>query len=270
MNSQKQEPAPDPKFTWVGTQGYRQTGLLHSDAYVRRRHFGAAEGSWAAKDPLWPAQPAFSYALSSPCTRQDPSGQSVKFNRTATWNPGTGRTLPQKGPHCCGDFDLWWYLTVSYIKQNAPSNGWIIQHLVTNLSGADCGSSGKGQTAGRCGDFYEAFPLNSSGQPLESPFDTWGWDGEPCSHGSMTMAGDLMVVSAIPDWASGTGCVPDAQPSWFSYPDFSPEPGGHASISLQWGCCSPKSGTCKCSNASCSPTGSCFQPELSCSPPCPY
>jgi hypothetical protein len=27
--------APDPKFTWVGSQGYRQTGLAHSDSYVR-------------------------------------------------------------------------------------------------------------------------------------------------------------------------------------------------------------------------------------------
>ena len=41
-----------PKFLWVGTQGYRKTGRLHSDVYVRARHFGGNEGRWTTVDPL--------------------------------------------------------------------------------------------------------------------------------------------------------------------------------------------------------------------------
>jgi hypothetical protein len=40
--------APDPKFTWAGTRGYRQTGLVHSDVYVRNRHYASAEARWTS------------------------------------------------------------------------------------------------------------------------------------------------------------------------------------------------------------------------------
>lgn len=64
----------NPSFTWVGSRGYRQTGLPHSEVYVRARHFGSPEGRWSSVDPSWPVQPAYSYARSAPTSRTDPSG----------------------------------------------------------------------------------------------------------------------------------------------------------------------------------------------------
>lgn len=40
----------DPKFTWVGTQGYRQMGRSYSDVYVRARHYDTGAGRWTTKD----------------------------------------------------------------------------------------------------------------------------------------------------------------------------------------------------------------------------
>jgi hypothetical protein len=37
---------PDPAFRWVGSLGYRQTGVNQSDVYVRARHYGTAAGQW--------------------------------------------------------------------------------------------------------------------------------------------------------------------------------------------------------------------------------
>jgi len=38
--------AADPKFLWNGGSGYRATARVHSDMYVRARHYGSAEGTW--------------------------------------------------------------------------------------------------------------------------------------------------------------------------------------------------------------------------------
>jgi hypothetical protein len=94
--------APDPKFTWVGTQGYRQTALVHSDAYVRNRHYGSAEGRWTTATPLcwYPAVYAGAspttliapvglcggscgYAFSNPATDADPSGLIPRISHTS-------------------------------------------------------------------------------------------------------------------------------------------------------------------------------------------
>ena len=40
--------AADPKFTFAGTLGYRQTGLARCECYVRTRHYGSAEGRWTS------------------------------------------------------------------------------------------------------------------------------------------------------------------------------------------------------------------------------
>ena len=57
-------------------RGYRQTGRLHAETYVRNRHFGSNEGRWTTVDPLWPSQLRYVYGLSSPTTRVDRSGRS--------------------------------------------------------------------------------------------------------------------------------------------------------------------------------------------------
>ena len=66
--------APDPKFTWVGSQGYRQTGLAHSDVYVRARHFSNEEGIWTTKDGIWPREHPYNYVNGRSTTSADPTG----------------------------------------------------------------------------------------------------------------------------------------------------------------------------------------------------
>jgi RHS repeat-associated protein len=66
--------APDPEFSWVGLRGYRQTGLDHTDIYIRRRHFSSIEGRWTTVDALWPTEPPFAYAGNRPVRVVDPTG----------------------------------------------------------------------------------------------------------------------------------------------------------------------------------------------------
>lgn len=42
----------DPKFLWVGTLGYRATGVQVSSHYVRARHYSDATGIWTTVDPV--------------------------------------------------------------------------------------------------------------------------------------------------------------------------------------------------------------------------
>lgn len=67
--------APDPKFTWVGSLGYRTTGLSHSEYYVRARHYGKGEGTWVTVPPLTENRGRpFAYVLGMATTIADPSG----------------------------------------------------------------------------------------------------------------------------------------------------------------------------------------------------
>ena len=99
--------APDPKFTWVGSQGYRQTGTGYSDAYIRARHFSTVPGSWASMDPMWPSQQHYTYCSGNPSSRTDMSGligclgimmgadcKVRKFTPTVVWTRCVARPLP--------------------------------------------------------------------------------------------------------------------------------------------------------------------------------
>ena len=48
-------------FGWVGSYGYRETGLLHMSHYVRARHYSYVTGGWSTVDPLWPDESAYGY-----------------------------------------------------------------------------------------------------------------------------------------------------------------------------------------------------------------
>jgi hypothetical protein len=48
-------------FGWVGTYGYRETGLFHMSHYVRARHYSYVTGNWSTVDPLWPREPSYDY-----------------------------------------------------------------------------------------------------------------------------------------------------------------------------------------------------------------
>jgi RHS repeat-associated protein len=62
------------RLGFVGSQGYRRTGLPHSDIYAEMRHDSTVEGRWTTLDPLWPWEGAFLYCKSNPASIIDPSG----------------------------------------------------------------------------------------------------------------------------------------------------------------------------------------------------
>jgi hypothetical protein len=66
----------DPKFTWVGSHGYRHTGRTYSYKYVRARHYGSSSASWTSFDKLWPVQLPYSAFGCSPSNLIDSSGMA--------------------------------------------------------------------------------------------------------------------------------------------------------------------------------------------------
>jgi RHS repeat-associated protein len=70
-----------PQFRWVGTLGYRPTGLSRSEYYMRARHYGTWEGRWTTVDPLWPHGAAYGYGWGDPIVMIDPSGECPEGRR---------------------------------------------------------------------------------------------------------------------------------------------------------------------------------------------
>ena len=92
--------APDPRFQWNGTSGYRQTSISHSSSYVRRRHLGQEEGRWTTVDPLWPWEMAYRYVNCFITNAIDPLG----LRPTSLQNSQSGGkkiTIPIPGPGKC-------------------------------------------------------------------------------------------------------------------------------------------------------------------------
>jgi RHS repeat-associated protein len=62
-------------FGWVGTYGYRETGLFHMSHYVRARHYSYVTGVWSTVDPLWPDESAYGYVGGRATASFDPTGE---------------------------------------------------------------------------------------------------------------------------------------------------------------------------------------------------
>lgn len=261
-----------PKFLWVGTQGYRQTGRLHSDAYVRNRHFGSNEGRWTTVDPLWPVEASHVYCRANPTGSLDPSGMDNTIYRLGT-------VMQTTGP--CGGFAVWWL----FETKNTSMNGWLVQRINASLSGSYC-SGGILAEQKLClsptyMSYFEAWPIQK-GQVLvpsnSSPYwdfgyptDTWSDTPWPCSSSSKVTTGDLMFLPqnplnlASPPPGFRKGNVPCALdlPSSYTFTGFVPQAHGHASLLSEWGCCSvckppPPPASCKKECAA----GPCMAPLL--------
>ena len=66
-------------FGWVGSYGYRETGLFHMSHYVRARHYSYLTGNWSTVDPLWPDESAYGYVLGRALRAIDPSGLAMEI-----------------------------------------------------------------------------------------------------------------------------------------------------------------------------------------------
>ncbi|MDI9640040.1 hypothetical protein QM565_30490 [Geitlerinema splendidum] len=71
---QKTGSAPDPRFMWNGSHGYRTTNLPQKQFlthYVRARHYQGMTAAWTSVDPLWPQEPAYGYVRNMVTTAFD-------------------------------------------------------------------------------------------------------------------------------------------------------------------------------------------------------
>jgi RHS repeat-associated protein len=64
-------------FGWVGSYGYRETGLFHMSHYVRARHYSYVTGAWSTVDPLWPDESTYGYVGGRATQGVDPTGTSL-------------------------------------------------------------------------------------------------------------------------------------------------------------------------------------------------
>jgi RHS repeat-associated protein len=112
--------APDPAFTWVGSQGYRQTGKKYSDVYVRARHYDSTGGRWTSKDPAGriAGDTPWQYSKQSPTTMTDPTGLIVI---TPVFSPF--RWLVGCNGACGTMFAAWYF----DLEHPASEDGYIIQ-----------------------------------------------------------------------------------------------------------------------------------------------
>jgi RHS repeat-associated protein len=85
-------------FGWVGSYGYRETGLPHMSHYVRARHYSYITGGWSTVDPLWPEESAYGYVGGRSTAFIDPSGLQgpPPWWWPVTPDPGLGK--PKLGP----------------------------------------------------------------------------------------------------------------------------------------------------------------------------
>ena len=84
-------------FGWVGSYGYRETGLFHMSHYVRARHYSYVTGAWSTVDPLWPDESTYGYVAGRAPNSKDPSGlQSA--HRDGEHGPGCVYISPHSCP----------------------------------------------------------------------------------------------------------------------------------------------------------------------------
>jgi len=136
--------AADPSFRWVGTLGYRQTGMSWSDVYVRARHYSASVGRWTSLEPLEleaAEQPGpYPYAFGSPTTVVDPSGlQGIWGPAGPMENPGLGNGFAASGD--CADcaYSIYqnWFPTPQH-KCNSCYAHCTACCVLTSLAGQTC------------------------------------------------------------------------------------------------------------------------------------
>jgi len=80
-------------FGWVGSYGYRETGLFHMSHYVRARHYSYITGNWSTVDPLWPNESAFGYVRGLTNRSIDPSGEKYIFINCSKYQQGIIETI---------------------------------------------------------------------------------------------------------------------------------------------------------------------------------
>jgi RHS repeat-associated protein len=217
--------APDPAFTWVGSQGYRQTGKKYSDVYVRARHYDSMDGRWTTKDPVRTpmSRDLYVYSVLNPMTLVDPTGN----------DPAVGLTPIPCDRHInnvCGfvSFVIKW----GGLRTSDP--GMIVQHVTRSSNIYVCTTPSPG-----CPPTCSGIPKSNAANPSNEYYERWDVDAQgnadgpdlfstalegPGSCGNITVNGLAMFISKTSkDYKDNPNCWQQV-PRSSSYPN------------LQWVC----------------------------------
>jgi|GEM_PF-6598846 len=123
-------------FGWVGTYGYLSAaGVSYADYSVRARFYGSKTGRWSSVDQLWPGEPAYEYAASSPVSIIDPSGlrPSLSYETIFVNECSCG----DHSPYIPARWLIEWVLT-GFDAKGSANNGYIVQQVVAIQSARSC------------------------------------------------------------------------------------------------------------------------------------
>ncbi len=252
------------RMGWVGSLGYRPTGLTWATHYMRARSYGTKQGQWTLVDELWPNEFPHEYANGSPAYSADPSGNAPVLSRALSLEGPKGE-YPQPGP--CGSYQLAWRLSIA--GSNSNEEGWLIQHITASQPQTSCGGE-IGDWSRACGpngdpdrkDYYEAWRVkgNKIYIPYKKSATVWDWQYHAnayhdfwqrrpalmCTTGVELERGDLAYIKGsnadLPSWGvrfpgvSCAGALPSTA-SAASLPSLHWQaPGNTNDI---WNCCRP-------------------------------
>ena len=139
-------------FGWVGSFGYRETGLFHMSHYVRARHYSYLTGSWSTVDPLWPDEASYGYVegwatkWSDPkglaCWKECPGPFGISYSHAFLTLSGCTEPSPKPGgkPRPITSCGFW----PGSQKGNDPASGTSGVGSSACLTGSSAGSSGAG------------------------------------------------------------------------------------------------------------------------------
>ncbi len=179
------------RMGWVGSLGYRPTGLTGATHYMRARSYGTKQGQWTTVDPMWPWQHQYSYVSARPVNAVDPSGLAELRCRTAE-----RFTTPCAKPNF-----LWriqWSLFPDII---GPNLGVVIQRMSVRVGTAPCGDRLSLFPPFVYWEAWNVSGLNFYGNGCQTAFDTWTMeegklDGK-CQEGNIVMEGEACYFSGV-------------------------------------------------------------------------
>ena len=227
-------------FGWVGSFGYRETGLFHMSHYVRARHYSYVTGSWSTVDPLWPGQSAFGYVLGRATNRIDRFGLAPV--------PVNGLVRKVKVGGCGGvEFMTTWTLPLSEKRAGAVIQLVTITASCKKCDGSPCDIWEKGNYRRQ---YLEAWIVDGNGKFNEAnknmDFFAFGGAGG-CTTGSLNWQGLVAFfpeyVIGPPDWRRSGEDHP-AGKLWIVEPvslQFFKKLGGipnqKHTLTMTWNCC---------------------------------
>ena len=198
-------------FGWVGTWGYRGTGLNTSTHYMSARHYSQASGSWTSVDPYWPKESAFPYVNGRVAFEIDPSGTGpFKCERCAS---GLFPPYFMSPVHdCCHNYIhcLTCCILSHEFDADCAKNMQRLQNIAMNagpdiakgrMDACEHGISGNVETA-KCGDHCAQVISNKDKSKNWQPCDPkLKPNGKSCK--------DLIKQYDMPYWPSGGHLPPD-------------------------------------------------------------